>query len=316
MERWAPLAPYADIAQNLCAQFSREIVGDDLMKKYGKQLDWYCKLRMPRWFNEDVDALSKILGVPKRELQIANMYYDGIKLVMAGTQLPFGCTAFAASDGNGGVWHARNLDWFCEDDVLSRGSIILNFRKRNNLKYRAVTWPGFIGILSGMAPGKFSVTLNAVLSDKKPSYTGWPVGILIREVLQSCWTYNEAVDKLLNKRIIGDALLMVTGVKPKEQCVVERIPSYGEVRKPHLFSDAMVVTNDYRQLPDGEAAGGELAASTCRRYDRTRDLLIGADIESGEDCMDLLADPDIMMGITAQQMAFNCRTGKIAARAV
>jgi hypothetical protein len=45
--------------------------------------------------------------------------------------------------------------------------------------YRLVGWPGFAGGFSGLAPGRFAVTLNAVFSND-PVEVATPITFLIR----------------------------------------------------------------------------------------------------------------------------------------
>src|SRR5580658_2391321 len=75
------------------------------------------------------------------------------------------CTAFAI-DTPSGPLHARNLDWTSANGRLASETIIVNFRRgEQGPLYRTIGWPGFVGCLSGVAPGRFAATLNAVMSD-------------------------------------------------------------------------------------------------------------------------------------------------------
>ncbi len=49
--------------------------------------------------------------------------------------------------------------------------------------------PGFVGVFSGVAPGRFAVTLNAVLSAEPPQ-PATPVVLLLRTVLEHAQTFN------------------------------------------------------------------------------------------------------------------------------
>ena len=108
----------------------------------------------------ELESLAAILGVPIDDAILCNCYYDILKAVLAS---PFGCTAFAVDDPRG-VLHARNLDWWTEDSTLARYTTICRFIGGSAGEFTTVGWPGFTGAFSGIAPGRFAVSLNAVLS--------------------------------------------------------------------------------------------------------------------------------------------------------
>ncbi len=168
-------------------------------------------------------------------------------------------------------------------------------------------WPSFVGALSAIAPGRFSVSLNAALSIEPPEIA-MPVVFLVRDVLETCPTYDHAVRRLAETPIASDCLLLVTGVDAGEMCVIERTPTNSATRPPD--AGAVCATNDYRRIDaDTGVAAGELLATSCRRYERIGELLSERP-ETLERCIDLLSDPAVRMSITVQQMAFHPRSGR------
>lgn len=67
----------------------------------------------------EMNGLSADLDVPFSDLLLGNLYYDLIKFV-------FGCTAFAVDTPDGPI-HARNLDWWTENAMLSDFTMITRF---------------------------------------------------------------------------------------------------------------------------------------------------------------------------------------------
>jgi hypothetical protein len=216
---------------------------------------------------------------------LANFYYDALKVVL-------GCTAFAVDTPDGPL-HGRNLDWGTRDHLLARCTLVLDYRHGDALAYRVVGWPGYIGALSGVRPGAFAVTLNAVLSDDPPAFLP-PVTLLLRSVLAGAADFVSAVARLEAAPIASDCLLLVTGVNPGEMVVIERSPTRAARRGPE--AGVLVVTNDYRCLPvasggvpsvpDAPRVASTLATTSCGRFD------------------------DVRMSITMQSMAFRARTGE------
>ncbi len=67
----------------------------------------------------EMESVARSLGLPVSVVVLSNCYYDALKVV-------FGCTAFAV-DADEGILHARNLDWFTENAVLSRYTTVCHF---------------------------------------------------------------------------------------------------------------------------------------------------------------------------------------------
>ena len=229
----------------------------------------------------------------------ANLYYDCLKAVI-------GCTAFAVATSTGTL-HARNLDWWTEDRLLNAGTVVVEFRGAGGRDFLAIGWPGLSGVFSAVAPGRFAVTLNAVLSTE-PAQLATPVVFLLREVLETAASYDEAADRLCRTPIPCDCLLLLSGPQPEQQQVIERTPARHATRQ----GDGVVwVTNDYHALDTGTAtAHSELLATACGRFDRIGQLLQAKPPNTLDQCLDHLADHQVQMGITVQQMAFCVTTGE------
>ena len=66
----------------------------------------------------------------------------------------WGCTSAAADDrAAGGTTLWRTLDW--PFDGLGRALVAVRQQGRAG-RYISVTWPGFVGVLTGLAPGRFA----------------------------------------------------------------------------------------------------------------------------------------------------------------
>lgn len=95
--------------------------------------------------------------------------------------------------------------------------------------------------------------------------------------------------------------------------VIERTPTRHAVREPR--GGAIFVTNNYVALHSQSRFGAlGLGETSCGRFDRIRELVSDNRPAQLEACLDFLADPDVQMSITVQQMAFDPRTGALALR--
>jgi hypothetical protein len=301
-ERWSGLRDYAAPARELIAYYVADLGG---IEQFGDMLLAYRDAVVSDEYANEVRGIAKAIGVSEPEALLANLYYDAIKQL-------FCCTAFAV-DTDEGPLHARNLDWGTIDQLLSRHTLIINFRRRGEVLYRAVSWPGFAGVLSGMAPGRFAVTLNAVLSEEPPQLAP-PVAFLIREVLENAPGFDEAVEMLASATIPSDCLLLVTGPNSGQMAVIERAPTRHALRKPE--NGFIIVTNDFRRLAADESGAGisELARTSCGRFDRVAELLARQRPTTPAECFDVLGDPRVRMNITMQSMVMLSQSGHLAVR--
>ncbi len=253
---------------------------------------------------QEMESLAHALTVPVSDVALCNFYYDALKFVLGSI---FGCTAFAV-DTPAGILHARNLDWWTENSALTRHTTICHFAGSPAGPFTTIGWPGFIGAFSGIAPGRFAVTLNAVLS-LDPPQPAMPVELLLRQVLEEAPTFEQARDLLSRTPIPCDCLLLLTGILPGELVVIERTPSRHAGRGPE--AGQIAVTNGYLRLEAGiGGAPSALLASTCERLDRVGQLLKKRRPENPDDCFQYLNDPDVRMNITVQQMVFRAATGE------
>ena len=115
-------------------------------------------------------------------------------------------------------------------------------------EFTTVGWPGFIGVFSGVAPRRFAVTLNAVISDE-PLQAASPVVFLLRQVLEEAPDFQAALRTLKNTPLASDSLLLLTGIRAGEMAVIERTPYRAEVRLGE--NGSIFVTNDYRLMQTG-----------------------------------------------------------------
>jgi len=230
---------------------------------------------------------------------VANLYYDLLKFI-------YGCSAFAV-DSPCGVLHARNLDWWTENSLLSKYTLVTWFDNGPAGSFATVGWPGFVGALSGIAPGRFAVTLNAVLSNE-PLCVATPVTMLLRSVLQNARDFDSAVVALSSEKIIGDCLLLVSGTEKGQMVVVERTPTKSVIRKTQ--TDFIAVTNDYLLInPDTCGSMGQLQQTSCKRYGRLLECLQTRIPENKDECLSVLRDPMVRMSITVQHMVMSAGAG-------
>lgn len=175
-------------------------------------------------FGSEVDGLAQALGVEPEDLIVANLAYDLSNAV--------GCSTFVTA-GPSGPLHARTLDWAFPGKLLKTNLMVTRVRGAPGGDYTMLGWPGFFGALTGVAPGRFSVTVNFVQHVSESGVAGalkraaagsWPVPWAVRMVLDDCKTFKSAVRFLSDVSLLSPVLFTLAGTKPGEAITIERGP--------------------------------------------------------------------------------------------
>ncbi|WP_046754964.1 C45 family peptidase [Kordia jejudonensis] len=297
-ERWTFLSEYKEEINELIQCYLNDFTGAEFIFD---AIELYKEQFINETYVAEIQCIADISEFSFNEILIANLYYDILKLY-------FGCTAFAIWNGNE-MLHARNLDWHTEQNILSKFSMIFDYQKGGKTVCKTIGWPGFVGILSGIKPEKFALTLNAVLSSDQPELA-LPISFLLRDVLETCESFTEAKKMLESTPIVSDCLLLLSGTNINEKVVIERTPKRVATRISD--EDYIVVTNDYKELQNQQVGTGIIHATSCGRFDAATTLLRNKEVQQEDHCLEVLQDENVMMGITVQQMVFNVNTGAIA----
>jgi hypothetical protein len=148
----------------------------------------------------------------------------------------WGCTALAR-DEDGVPWLARTLDW--PFFGLGRHLEISRMRGSDG-NFVAVTWPGFVGVLTALAPGRFAASINQAPLKRRtrhPSLRPYDMAMnalatrrirfippdhLLRSVFESCGSFQEARDRLETTPVARPVIFTLAGCRQGENCVIER----------------------------------------------------------------------------------------------
>ncbi len=147
----------------------------------------------------------------------------------------WGCTTAAMDDEvRGGATLLRTLDW--PFPGLGRSVMLVEHAGPAGV-YTSVTWPGFVGVLTGMAPGRFAAAINQppLPLPGCGKAVGWlaarwlvnrsralPPSHLLRLAFETCSTFSEAIDLLKTTPLCMPAIFVLAGIHPGETIVIER----------------------------------------------------------------------------------------------
>ena len=171
---------------------------------------------------------------------------------------------------------------------------------------------GFIGVLSGMLPGAYSATINWAPPEGRPTFDFGPA-FLLREVLESCDTFQDAVFALKNTKLAMPVFFTVCGTKKGEACVVERTRTQASVRK--LTGEVLTQANHHMSKRfvgrNNDIDNTVFIDSEKRAATLERGLKKVGDAKTLAQAAKPLRVPPVRNDESYQQMVFAPRTGDI-----
>jgi hypothetical protein len=201
------------------------------------------------WFPAVIPVCLPLLdGIARRWLvRSKSPYVDEVRAVATALGFPgiwflngsyqWSCTALARDEG-GTPWLARTLDW--PFPGLGRFVELAHMRGPAG-EYVNVTWPGYVGVLTALAPGRFGASINQGPMRRR-SHRRWlrlydlaanglatlchvrsiPPDQLLRQVFEEARTYDEARRMLESTPVARPVIYTLAGCRAEERCVIER----------------------------------------------------------------------------------------------
>ncbi len=257
-------------------------------------------------YREEMEIWAHGLRVSIAELIFANLQYE--------LSQGLGCTAVAFNlpDGSG-VAHVRNLDWPLSG--IGPKTCLIHYEGPAG-PFTSVGWPGFVGVLSAIAPGRFSATINQA-PQYRTSIVGWPVSFALRDTFEKQENAAAAVEDLCATDLAASALFLVAGTKAGDATVVEHSGSVARCRG--MRNGVVSVANSYEIsdfLSINERWEKECVVdSNDRRRSATHKALMEArHVRTPRQAISLLDKWPTKWELTAQQMAFIPASGRYAVR--
>ncbi len=165
----------------------------------------------------------------------AALDFSGVWLLNASYQ--WACTTLAAEQA-GAPWLLRTLDWPFLG--LGRHVEVAHMRGDGGDFYN-VTWPGYVGALTAMAPFRFGASVNQAPLRRRTAHrllrgydfaanaiAIWQAGDLmppdqlLRRVFETCADFAAARRMLEETPVARPVIYTLVGCTPGERCVIER----------------------------------------------------------------------------------------------
>ncbi len=198
------------------------VVGDRISRR------WLSLSENP--FEDEISTIAANAGVPG--VFLLNLSYE------------WTCTSSVTSDPFGiGNRMLRTLDW--PMDGLGQNVVVATMEGAAGA-YENITWPGFSGVVTAMAPDRFSAAINQPPMRHWSPYCSldWvinryrffscraiPPVHLLRQVFDRCSNYEEAKITLTETPISMPAFFTLSGLEAGEGCIIEREENTAYIRE-------------------------------------------------------------------------------------
>ena len=200
---------------------------------------WLTRSRSP--YVPEVDAIATELD------------FSGVWLLNASYQ--WGCTALAG-EHDGTPWLLRTLDWPFRG--LGRHTAVARMQGECG-EFFSVTWPGYVGVLSAMAPLRFAAAVNQAPMRRRTAHRWlrpfdfainaveiWcaedlmPPDQLLRRTFELCDDFAAARHMLETTPVARPVIYTLVGCAADERCVIERTETDFQTR-----NDQTSAANDW-----------------------------------------------------------------------
>jgi len=249
-----------------------------------KVLAWYNRnmyLHVPEEYKTEIYGLSKYAGDDYD--YVANDYLRMLYLHSAhdiGHALQdlalVGCSSFAAwgeKTDDGGLIIGRNFDFYA-GDAFAKNKIIAFINPTNGYKFMSVTWPGMIGVVSGMNETGLTVTINAGKSDV-PLSAKTPISILTREILQYASNIEEAIEIAQKRKVFVSESIFIGSANDNRAITIEVSPENFGVYEVEN-TNQLICSNHFQSdaySEDEKNIKHKAESHSQYRYDRMEELL-------------------------------------------
>ena len=180
-----------------------------------------------------------------------------------------GCTSFAVwgrESADSSLLMARNFDFYMGEE-FAKNKLVLFEKPDSGYAYVSVTWPGMLGVVSGMNTQGLAVTINASKLEV-PSSSATPISILVKSILQYASNIEEAETIAASFKTFVCESILVGSANDGRAVIIEKTPSAMGVYSPEGDSESSRMTT---ASSGGASAVTRIICTNHYQSDRFRD---------------------------------------------
>lgn len=268
------------------------------LARTGRSLAWLSKGELD--YLDDMRIWAEWAVGDFNQVLLANFSYE-LHQTRNGLGL---CTSVAFLQPGLGMVHCRNMDWPLPQ--IKDATIVLDCKSAAG-PFKAVAVPGMIGVLSGVAKGRFSITVNSK-EDRNhylPNPLGWGATLLIRWILESCGDWDDALRELKKAPAFVPFYVTLVGCKPGQAVVVE-VNKSGKNRVYRQANYPVAVGNHY---PEEICEDEDMDSQERQELVESRALSCKAKSLLG--CFSVISQFPVLHAGTVQSMVFHPKSGSV-----
>ncbi|UHO40893.1 acyl-CoA--6-aminopenicillanic acid acyl-transferase [Chryseobacterium capnotolerans] len=187
-----------------------------------------------------------------------------------------GCTSLAVWNENtedGDMLIGRNFDFYIGDE-FAQNKLVEFVEPEEGIPYMSVSWPGMIGVVSGMNKEGITVTINAGKS-RIPLTAKTPISLVTREILQYAKNIEEAIAIAKKRKVFVSESILVGSAHDKNAVIIEVSPkNFGVYRVQN--TSRVLCTNHFQSeaYQDDKRNEKQIKESHSEyRYEKLQELL-------------------------------------------
>lgn len=189
---------------------------------------------LPEPYLSELKGIAEISGIELGEITLYNIFYEVFTL----------CTSVISQGADGKIYHGRNLDFglflgwdvknhtWLTTEALRPLVVELDFQRGGQTVYKSVNFAGYIGVLTGMKPQRFTLTLDErfsmeggfvgiirwLLGDRSANWAGF----LMRDVLEKADSYHQALSTLTTSKLLAPVYFILAGNATDQGVIITR----------------------------------------------------------------------------------------------
>ena len=167
-----------------------------------------------------------------------------------------GCTSFAVwgrESADSSLLMARNFDFYMGEE-FAKNKLVLFEKPDSGYAYVSVTWPGMLGVVSGMNTQGLAVTINASKLEV-PSSSATPISILVKSILQYASNIEEAETIAASFKTFVCESILVGSANDGRAVISEKTPSAMGIYSPEGDSESSRMTTASSANMDSQLGG-------------------------------------------------------------
>jgi hypothetical protein len=210
-------------------------VGRKELERWAEEVEPF----LPKGYREELEGLAEGAGLEYREVLLINTMVDRLQEMLCST-----VAAGPEGTKDGEIYFGRNLDFFGRN-LLHRATVVVVFAPEGSTPVAAVTWPGVVGILSGMN-GLGVAGATMMIHQGKPIRPGMPYMIMYREALAGAKETGDVYTYIADaKRTVPNNFMVVDATGAAEVLEIDQ----DRVERRSAREGGVCATNHFRSEP-------------------------------------------------------------------